>query len=222
MKKLIQLVGVIAILALAGNAVAQKKVTEGKIVYGITLSGDADGMMAAMMPTEMTMRFKGTKARTEMISSMSETVILTDSKVKNEGTILLDIMGSKYAMKMDEKSIKEQEDKLPKYEVKETTETKDIAGYKCKKAILTNTANKEEVIVYYTEDIPNMENTLTAQFKSLKGMPMEFTAKMNEVSMTLLVKSITKEKVEDAAFLVPSEYKVVTQEELMKEFGGGQ
>jgi GLPGLI family protein len=222
MRKLIQLVGVIAILALAGNAVAQKKVTEGKIVYGITLSGDADGMMAAMMPTEMTMRFKGTKARTEMISSMSETVILTDSKVKNEGTILLDIMGSKYAMKMDEKSIKEQEDKLPKYDVKETTETKDIAGYKCKKAILTNTANKEEVIVYYTEEIPNMENTLTAQFKSLKGMPMEFTAKMNEVSMTLLVKSITKEKVEDAAFLVPSEYKVVTQEELMKEFGGGQ
>lgn len=222
MKKLFLLV-VILTTVLINESYSQKKskVSEGRVIYEISLDGEIDGMMAAMLPTEIVMKFKGTKCRTEMVTAMAENITLSDQKDPNAGLILLDVMGSKYAMKVDPAKIEEQKKKLPEYDVTISTETKEIAGYMCKKAILKNKSNNEETYIFYSESLPFLENSLTSQFKNLQGMPLEFNSKMNGLNMTMKAKSIEKLKIADSEFIASPEFKLVTEEELMRELSGG-
>ncbi len=221
MKKLLFGVGIIVLIGAGQHVIAQKSLTEGVIIYDLKVEGAEEmGMMAAMMPTEMTVKFKGTKSRTEFATGMSETIAINDSKDNKSGIVLLDIMGNKYAMKIDEEKIAQQKANLPEYDVLETKETKVIAGYNCNKVVLTNRKTKDEVSVYYTKEIPYSENSFNAEFKMVKGLPMEYKSSLNNIKMTVSVREINKIKIADTEFAVPSEYKFTTQEELMKELSG--
>ncbi len=222
MKRILMLaVFITAILSTSTQAQKKSKNAEGKIVYEITLDGEVEGMMAAMLPSEIVMKFKGSKCRTEMATAMAENITLSDQKDPSSGLILLDVMGSKYAMKVDPAKVEEQKKSLPEFEVIASTETKDIAGYKCKKAIMKNKSNNEETYIYYSEELPYLENSLTSQYKNISGMPLEFNTKLNGITMTIRAKSIEKIKIADAEFVASSEYKLVTEEQLMKELSGG-
>ncbi len=210
-----------AIFGTITQAQKKSKNAEGKIVYEITLDGEVEGMMAAMLPSEIVMKFKGSKCRTEMATAMAENITLSDQKDPSAGLILLDVMGSKYAMKVDPAKVEEQKKSLPEFEVINTTETKEIAGFACKKAIMKNKSNNEETYIYYSEELPYLENSLTSQYKNINGMPLEFNTKLNGITMTIRAKSIEKIKIADAEFVASSEYKLVTEEQLMKELGGG-
>ncbi len=221
MKKLLFSLGIIVILGGGQNLFAQKTLSEGVILYDLKLEGAEEmGMMAAMMPTEMTVKFKGTKSRAEFATGMSETIAINDSKDNKNSVVLLDLMGNKYAMKIDEVKIAQQKASMPEYDAVETKETKEIAGYKCNKVILINRKTKDEVSVYYTPEISYFENSFNAEFKMVKGMPMEYKSSFNNIKMTVTVKEIKKVKIADTEFTVPSEYKLTTQEELMKELSG--
>lgn len=221
MKQTIKL-SLILVLLLSGlSSFSQKKFSEGTIVFDMDIQSDAEDMMSSMMPKEMVIRIKGTKSRTELeMGMMGSTIVLTDNK-DNSTVTLMDIMGRKFAMKIDEKTAEEQRNKLPQYTIQETTETKDIAGYKCKKATLTDKNTKEVVTLYYTEQIPYIGNNMNNQFKGIKGFPMEYATNMNGVSMKIKVRSVTGENISDDLFTVSKEYKYVTQQELMNEFMGG-
>lgn len=222
MKRILMLAVLItAIVSTSTQAQKKSKNAEGKIVYEITLDGEVEGMMAAMLPSEIVMKFKGSKCRTEMATAMAENITLSDQKDPNSGLILLDVMGSKYAMKVDPAKVEEQKKSLPEFEVIASTETKEIAGYKCKKAIMKNKSNNEETYIYYSEELPYLENSLTSQYKNISGMPLEFNTKLNGITMTIRAKSIEKIKIADAEFVASSEYKLVTEEQLMKELSGG-
>ncbi len=219
MKKL--LTAVILLTAfISESAVAQKKISEGTLTYEIIVDGEMEGMMAAMLPSEIIMKFKGTKSRTEMAMAMMENVAISDQKAPDAGFVLIDAMGSKYAMKVDAKMVEDQKKSMPEFEITESTETKEIAGFTCKKAIVKNKANNEESIIYYTSQLPYFENSLNAQFGGLKGMPLEFSSKIAGATITLRARTFEKVKLDDSLFNIPADYKVVTQEELMKEFGG--
>ncbi len=218
---LILAVLITAIVGTSTQAQKKSKNAEGKIVYEITLDGEVEGMMAAMLPSEIVMKFKGSKCRTEMATAMAENITLSDQKDPSAGLILLDVMGSKYAMKVDPAKVEEQKKSLPEFEVINTTETKEIAGFACKKAIMKNKSNNEETYIYYSEELPYLENSLTSQYKNINGMPLEFNTKLNGITMTIRAKSIEKIKIADAEFVATSEYKLVTEEQLMKELSGG-
>jgi hypothetical protein len=222
MKRILMLAVLItAIVSTSTQAQKKSKNAEGKIVYEITLDGEVEGMMAAMLPSDIVMKFKGSKCRTEMATAMAENITLSDQKDPSSGLILLDVMGSKYAMKVDPAKVEEQKKSLPEFEVIASTETKEIAGYKCKKAIMKNKSNNEETYIYYSEELPYLENSLTSQYKNISGMPLEFNTKLNGITMTIRAKSIEKIKIADAEFVASSEYKLVTEEQLMKELSGG-
>lgn len=222
MKRILMLAVLItAILSTSTKAQKKSKNAEGKIVYEITLDGEVEGMMAAMLPSEIVMKFKGSKCRTEMVTAMAENITLSDQKDPNSGLILLDVMGSKYAMKVDPAKVEEQKKSLPEFEIITSTETKEIAGYICKKAIMKNKSNNEETYIYYSEELPYLENSLTSQYKNISGMPLEFNTKLNGITMTIKAKSIEKLKIADSEFVASSEYKLVTEEQLMKELSGG-
>ena len=195
---------------------------EGKIVYSIDFIGanmppQAKSMMAG---SKTTVYIKGAKARTEMSMGPQTTTSFYDSKT-NISVTLMEVMGSKYKIKTD---ASKKDEKKPEVKVNVTSETKVIAGYTCKKANVTVTDQKgtaQATTIWFTEEISNHMNTTNengAQFKDIKGMPLEYEIKtQNGMSMKMTATSVSKETVADSKFTIPDGYKETTPEEMQKD-----
>lgn len=223
MKKLLSKIAIASILLghTGYTAVAQSKKTfEGTIVYSLNFDeAGLDPASASMLQgREMIISIKGDKSKMEMDMGMMKTATISDNKAGTAVT-LMDIMGQKMALKMTKEEIEKQRSEVKEPTIKYTDETKEIAGYKCKKAIAI-TEEGDELAIYYTDDIPSGSNTPNNQFKGLKGFPLEYQANQNGLKMLVTAKSVKVGKVDDSKFKISSEYKEVTQEELQKMFGG--
>lgn len=209
-----------ALLVLATSALAQKKLKEGKVTYEISYPGlQLDPQQAAMLPTESISYIKNGRSRIENKMGMGmSTVTITDSK---EGSVvtLIDMMGNKTALKVTkEQAEKEAEQrKIEKPVIKETNETKEVAGFKCKKAEVTDSKGNKS-IVWYTPDIEG--RTDKGQFKGISGFPMEFEVSQQGMTMKFVVKNVSEEKVPDEMFNIPPGYKEMTMDEFKKSMGG--
>lgn len=222
MKKLISKIAIATVLfSVTGySAIAQsKKPFEGTIVYSLNFDeAGLDPASASMLQgREMIISIKGDKSKMEMDMGMMKTVTISDSK---EGTAvtLMDIMGQKLALKMSKEEIEKQRSEAKEPTIKYTDETKEVAGYKCKKAIAL-TEEGDELAIFYTDEIPS-GSAANNQFKGLNGFPLEYQANQNGLKMMVTAKSVKVGKVDDSKFKISSEYKEVTQEQLQNMFGG--
>ena len=221
MKKLIKTSVLLLITALiiTGQAFAGGKDFNGIIVYNITYDDDTmDPQMMAMMPKTMKMKIKGESSRTEINMGMGTATVVFNGEDKS-GFTLMDLMGQKFAIKMTADEIDSEIKKLPEMNVEITNETKEIAGYTCKKAILT--IEGEEHNVFFTEELGdgkiNLSNPI---FKDIKGVMLEYSFEEEGIYQKLSAVSVEKKKVADSEFEMPEGYQVVTQSELEGMFGG--
>ncbi len=201
------------LIHLSVSSFAQKGF-EGTIVYSIDVNGEGLPPEAKQMfaGSEMIMSLKGTLARTDLNMGVQKTIGISDAKAKTSYT-LMDIMGQKF------KIVTKTGDKQPTVTVKELTETKEIAGYTCKKAELTIEGQTDPVVVYYTDQILN--NGYNSQIKGIKGYPLEFEAAQSGMKISYAAKSVTKEAVDDSKFTPDNTgYTETTREDMMKNFGG--
>ncbi|MDO9187941.1 MAG: DUF4412 domain-containing protein [Bacteroidia bacterium] len=198
---------------------------EGTVTYSISFEGSGlpPEALAMFKGSETVTYIKSDKFRVDMNMPMQSSTFIMDNKNKNIVS-LMDIMGKKYLIKMNESDIKKEQDTAPEILIKYTEETKMIAGYKCKKAEITSKeSNGAAIDVFYSEEIPT--NDIKPVYKGLKGFPLEYSINQGGMEMKLTAKNISKEKVSDSKFEIPKEgYIVTTVEELqnamMKEMGG--
>ena len=203
------------------SQVEAQSITEGKVVYQISYPDSSIGELAvAMMPTEATMYFKNDKTRMDMKMGMGMNLIaLADNKAKTT-IVLMDMLGNKTAMKMNEQEINKESKKAGEYEITKTNETKTIAGYLCKKATVT-LKDKNSFNVWYTDEIKVQNSNWNNQFKNIDGFLMEFRMDQSlGISMEMTAKTIVNEKQSDSLFVVPDGYNTMTKDELMKMYGG--
>lgn len=201
---------------------------EGVIKYDIKIDSDNPQVAQFMQGSSMTTYIKGDMIKTETNMGMSKTITIANRTKPNDAVVLIEVMGNKYQMKMDDKTKKEAQGNMP--EIKYLSGTKTIAGYACKEAQITftdkKTGEKMATDVYYTDQLPYANNSDESQFKGLKGFPMSYSMKKNGVSMNFAVKSVEKQSVSDDEFKVPSGYKLMTPEDMQKDMmshmnGGG-
>jgi len=211
-------------LSCIGSTNAQNN-SEGIINYKIELIG---------MPKEALSMMEGASAKlsfTKDFSRLDIDMVMVNQayivKHSDKSTILLmDIMGSKTAVKMTEKEAKEAKNKgkeAPKYKVEKTKETKEIAGFKCVKAII-KTKGAEPQIVYYTNEI-NIPNQISDEYKEIDGFPLEYTIDQGGMKMKMLATGFKAEKINSKTFEVLAEYKIMSLEDFKKKmssFGGGE
>lgn len=222
MKKL--MLALCLVLAVAINVNAQKNF-EGIVTYGISFenSGLPPEALQMLKGAESIVYIKGEKRRVDMNTAMQSTTSVMDSKTK---TILttMDVMGQKYLIKTTEADMKKEKENAPAITIKYIDETKEIAGYKCKKAEITSKTKEgkeETVVVYYTEEIPSSD--VKSTFEGLKGTPLEYSITQGGVKMTFTTKTVVKESIPDSKFELSKEgYKETTLEELQKMMGGGK
>ena len=200
-----------------------QKIDEGKVVYEISYpDADMPDEQMAMMPTESTMFFKDNQSRVEMRMGMGMSQVMIFDNKNKVMTMLMDMMGSKSAIKFTEDDIKKQKVKEDKGElsIKKTDETKEIAGYNCKKAVVTGKDGSFDV--YYTDEITYKNGDWVSEYKGLEGFPLQYKMTQNKLTMQLTAKNVSKEKVDAGIFAIPADYKLMTMEEMQKMYGGGK
>jgi GLPGLI family protein len=201
---------------------------EGKIIFTIEFPGMKDPQTKAMLPTEAVSYFKSKKSRMEMTMMMGMSNTTISDAESGTSVILMDLMGQKYAVSADpsasEKEAKELESKA---KVTVTSETKEIAGYKCKKAIIEfpsekNSKEMTKMTVWFTNELELDKGYIKGPMSKIDGSVLEFSMNEGPMAMVLSAKEVVKVKVADDKFIVPAGYKKVTQDELKQMMGGGR
>lgn len=223
MKKLVLALSCIAISTLTLTA----QIKEGYVLYDMKFEGLPAEQAAMMGDMETKITFKDKKVLTEMTSMM----FTNQTAVDEIGmTMLMEQMGNKIAVKqskaeMEKEAAKAKKTADPKIEY--TNETKMIAGYECKKAMVTLTIKdkKEETMeIWYSEKFenPNNEGKGKGQsfMKGLKGMPFEYSGGQGGMKMKMVAKEVSIDPVSDSKFNLSIDgYKLMTMDEL-KAMGG--
>ncbi|MFT5970903.1 MAG: GLPGLI family protein [Flavobacteriales bacterium] len=221
MKKIaLALLGAAIFFGSTQQAVAQKKIKEGKVTYDLSfpeLPEEAQAM-AGMFPNKMELCFNKQFSRVEMKGGMANNITITDIE-KNITTSLMNIMGQKTATETDLSAGAEKDGDI-KFDIQKEDGTKDILGYTCKKAIIkTDNGNME---VYYTNEIEiNATTQASKAMEGLDGFALEYSLTAQGMKMLLTVTAIDKGAQDPELFKIPAGYKKMTLEEMQKSMGGG-
>ena len=198
---------------------------EGRIDFEIKNEGSSDPRMSMMLPKKSSMFVKNGNVRMEMDMAMGmKSASITDGQTGTSVT-LMDMMGQKYAIASvtNDELVKKQQDKM-KVAVKQTDEQKTIAGYACQKAIVTftdtTTSQETALNVWYTKELKFGNKHVQGPFASIDGSMLEYSISQQGFSMQFTANKVVKEAVDDAKFQIPTEYKRMTQEDMMRMFGG--
>mgnify|MGYP001608468356 CR=1 FL=1 len=99
---------------------------------------------------------------------------------------------------------------LPDYDVIESKETEEIAGFKCHKAILKFKDGSTPQEVWYTKEInftnPNWSNA----YYKVDGVLMDYTLKKFGLELHFVASNVTESSIDDNTFKVIPEYKKIS------------
>lgn len=195
---------------------------EAHIVYDIKMESsepEVEAQLAMLEGSKLEIMFKGHQAR-QMFSmgSMMTTTTITDSET-GEALMLIDGMMGKFASRTTPDDIEEPEEDV---EVELIDETKTVAGYECKKAVLIDDDGNESTF-WYTDEILKPQ-TDGKYFKgSIPGMPLEFTVVTPQITMTMTATELS-EKVKKSKkqfdMEIPEGYQEKSIDELQNAMGG--
>lgn len=226
MKKSIFFALFAAVLLMPALLMAQKKAFTGKVTYKIDF--DMAGLpeeAKSMMPTTMAMYIGNDKVKTEIITVMGNQSTIIDLDEKAHIT-LMNVMGQKLAIKDTFEELTAQMPSTEEYSVEITDETKEIAGYSCKKAVLKkiiSEGNTEEVgVAWFTDGLKVHENFNfnNPQYNKIKGLLMEYGMDAgNNMKMSFTAVEVAGMKIKEAEFEVPEDYEIITREDLAKRMG---
>ena len=211
----------------SSSTTQSKTIKNGTILY--TMNVQSDEPSAAMLNNStFEIAFNGQYSK--LIGKIMGGVIggnfILDSGSKT-GLALLDMMGQKRAIKMDDSDInkaKSATDGMKTDMIQFVSGTKTIAGHVCKKAIIKNPDKPgSQVIVYVCENIqPESSGLLDNMLKTFKGFPLGFEIKDGANKVTIMATEVSNKIPKKSEFdqAVPKEYELTTMEELENEMGG--
>lgn len=204
------------------------QITTGKVSYDVYLSSDNPQMSAYIEQMEsslMEIFFDGGKTRNDFfMGEMSTTHTIS---IQGEDTTLV-LMDNMYLGKVALKVTENEEDESGEYSFKVKSvelidgETKEVAGYQCKKAVVTYD-NDFSTEVWYTEEIKPEHRVGQYLFEEIPGMPLEMTGKNFGMDMKIVAyevsNKLSKRQINSLFSLeIPKGYTLKTVEEL-RQFG---
>ncbi|MFY9308786.1 MAG: hypothetical protein WAQ28_06990 [Bacteroidia bacterium] len=189
-------------------------ISEGIIVFDATPL-DPEHPFASYAPSKMTVKFKNNRYSAYMSAGMGAlTASFISDNEKQTFTQVVRLFTDNYVVILNKDDLKKENEKFD-FEIKPTNETKMIAGYKCKKAIV-NVKGEEPVQydIYYTNEIDIKNSNFSNPYYKLDGVLMEYRMKKFDLEMQFTATSVTKEAVDDAIFEVPDQCEQISQEVL--------
>lgn len=173
--------------------------------------------MLEMMPRKMEMAFKDDNYRTDIIAGMG---LFKSSIIFKKGddkiTHSVKMLRKKYAAVLDQKDIKKINPELADIEIEYTGNKKEIAGFKCKEAILKQASGKS-YILYYTDDINIKTPNKNTPFEEIGGVLMQYEIVNYNTHMKFTVEEVIEKEVNSIDLVLEDGYKMVEPEVLDKE-----
>jgi len=214
MKKITKSLFIVLSLLWVFNAKAQKRITEGTIAYDIVVNtGNSNPSIADMFNGATSIVYlKGYQTRFERVSSLGVESTIVDGKSGNVN-VLKEYGEQKYMITMTSANWKDANKKYEGIVFEYKEEYKDIAGYKCQKAIGTM-KDGTMINVFFTKDLVANNREFEYAYKSLPGLAMEFETIIGSLKVTYTVSKVNFSIVPATKFELPkSGFRVMTYEE---------
>ncbi len=176
-----------------GSVEAQKSVSELTLVYDYS-----DSAQKAVH----TVYIKGNKSRSEMSSPLFSSTTLFDGNT-GFGVILREVNGQKLLIRMNPDNWTERNHMYDGIVFRTTSETREIAGYKCVKAV-GQTKFGAMITVYYTREIVPENRLYDPMFRNLDGLPLEYELTSGAIHLQYKISRINLNPVPVSKFDVPS------------------
>lgn len=212
---------------LVGSAIianAQKKISQGTVIYGVEYSLPPEAAaMASQLPKEQKIKFNGDIMRIDMQQGPAAIGILQNYATKT-GLMLIDvpIAQMQYAVKMSKEDNEKAEAMSPKLsDFKATGEKQKVGNYNAEKYTYKDDKGGSYEL-WATTEIELPTNFHGEQFNGIKGALVKYTTFQNGTKVTLTLKSVNEDKVGPFSLEVPSGYELKTMQEIMAMQGGGE
>ena len=188
---------------LAVSLRAQKKFSEGSIVYNVVVSTNdpnpklADGFDGATN----TIYIKGKLSRSELVSVFGNQSTIIDGKTGNV-EVLKEYGEKKYLISMTPADWIEANQKYDSVTFSYQDEYKTIAGYSCRKAI-GKLKNGETFIVYYTPELIPENQNFQYSNRTLPGLALEYESNLGKNKVVFSASKISFDPVPASKFDLP-------------------
>lgn len=208
---------ILSVLVVAFSTKAQ--LTEGHFSYSIEMKSDNPDMQMAigmMQESSMDLFVFGPKTRVDMkMGTMMELSTITDQSEKV--IMLMSGMFGKNAIETSVPELEKNKEDFPEPTLTLIDDSKNIKGFSCKKALLTD-AEGNESLFWYTEEIEVSKKGQSYLSSKVPGFPLEYSINVNGMTLVLTVKDIVKklDKQQKKFFdlKIPEGYTEMTLEEL--------
>ena len=196
---------------------AQKTISEGTIVYEISLQSrnkeiKLDEGFAGATSTRY---LKGGLSRTDMKTALGTETTIYNSKTGN-AAILKEYSGQKLMVLLTKGNWEEKNKNFEGLVFENSSETKLIGGYHCKKAT-TKLIDGSSLSVYYTPDLVAINKEYDRAFSNLPGFPLEYELETPRLFFKYKLSSIDFNTVPALKFEYPQTgYRVMSYEEAKK------
>lgn len=220
MKKL-SVLFLVAFLSLSTIALAQSpKVT---LKFATSIEGSSDPNISSQGKSNYDVLMLGNKTKLVQGDQGATISIITDGDNLSQ-TILFETPMGNYFLTMPEDEVKELFKNIT-FDYNYTDETKTIAGYVCKKVVVTMVNNETDdestATVFVTEELPSVLNF--TQFPGLKGYPLRQEVASPELGDGVMVvvectEVAPNKKLKPVAFVLPDATDVRTDPEMYEGF----
>lgn len=199
------------LLAMTGTlGMAQKIFTEGVVEYRIEILKGAENatVASAFGGATQTLYIKSYRARLDFKSNLRNQSTVYDAQDK-EGFILKQNGTEKYLLPLEDGNWQKYHQRYLGASFTKLTDTKQIAGYTCLKAV-GKMKDGAEVVVYYCPDLKPLAVGYDPLFEPLGGLPMEYQLGSNGVLLSYTAQSVKATMVATGLFELPKTgYKVL-------------
>lgn len=215
---------IFALSMLAFLWACEEKTTTSKISEGIieykAAPVNPKSSLSMMFPDKMTVKFKNDYTLAELDAGVGAMHIafLSDPN-KRTFTNMVSFLDKKAAV-LDSSAIRTRNYYLPDYTVTETKETKKIAGYTCKKAILKFADKSPDMEVWYTNELQVNQPNWSNAFYKIDGVLMDYRLRKFGLELHFTANSVMPAKIDSTVFTIPADYKMISEDELDQSLQG--
>lgn len=203
------------------NCGSEDATPQGVIVYNVSYPVLEHSILENVLPSEMTILYKGDMARGQLRSVGG---IVNSEFISNQQTKmfkqLLKSYQDYYVCELDQEGVNEFISTFPSLRFEKTAETINVAGFNCEVTLAYNNDNPDEspMRVYHTKELNISNPNWYTQFNEIDGVLMGYELEQFGMTMRLEAKEVLERPVEDAAFLVDGKYQSVNSDEMESKF----
>lgn len=192
-------------------------IKEGKVYYSLTYPYYTDEFMVVLLPDVMTMEFKNNVYKNTVTKGGLFTTTLISDCNKKELVLMLDFGSKRIYTKLDSIQI---HDYLGTYPIPDliTIPTNDsLAGLHCEKfeAVYQKLDDGYDCEIYTTDEIALTKSNWCNPFSELPGVMLEYEVSQYGLVTRMKADSLVQETVSDDIFVIPSEFKEVSLEQML-------